>query len=238
MIRINIISICTFALFGCSSYAAAVFAGSPNNLSSNDIVSWSQLGSDNATVPMNFTAISDGGTPVQGSLAGGSGYVSVVCPSAPSCSWTPATPPAFNAGDSLVYTNANGPLTLNFGGVYGAGLYIQPNLGVQFSAEIIAFAGASPVLAQTVASDPAGDPVFLGASDMSPEITAETFSIVSCTGCSASNVADFAVDTLFFNDETPVPEPTDLSLWSVGVCLVALLFHGSRKRRRISGPLT
>lgn len=194
----------------------------------NDSTVWSGLGPDGTVLSSPFLAISTGGNPVSGSFAGSSGLVAVQCPAAPSCSWTGG----FTAGNSLVWAfdGANGvgsgPLTLGLGtAVLAGGLDLQADAPGAFTAQVEAFdASGASLGGGGVASDAAGDPVFIGVQDSVAEITSLVFSLTGCTGTCDLN--DFAVGTLLLKELTtpppPIPEPG--SLFLLGSALLAVGF--------------
>jgi hypothetical protein len=178
----------------------------------NDSTSWSGLGADSATISKSFTATSTDGVAISGSFAGNSGLVAVQCAAAPSCSWTGG----FTAGNSLVWTfdpsvnTGSGPLTLGFGkAVLAGGAAIQADFLGVFTAKVEAFSGTSLLGTETLTSDPAGDPVFIGIQDNTgPNITSLVFdlTLTGCTSLACGN-SDFAVDTLMSLNTMAVPGP-------------------------------
>jgi hypothetical protein len=199
----------------------------------NDSTSWSGLGPDATVLGATFSATSTGGVSVSGSFAGGSGLVAIECPASPSCSWTGSSP--FTAGEALVWSfnsTANvgsGPLTLGLGkAVLAAGLDIQADAPGAFTAQVEAFDGAMPLGTESLASDAAGDPIFIGAQDTTADITSVVFDLTACTG--ACELNDFAVGTLSSINRslTPTPEPGTLAL--LGTSLLG--FAALRRRRR------
>ena len=241
----NIISLAFF--LGVSTLCASTsYVGDPSGLYANDSVNWSQLGPDGTVVIMPFSAISSNNMAV-----GVSGpfvsyaSVSVVCAGSspsPGCSWTPPYPGKFNAGDSLLQTNAgfagpgSGPLTFCFDpsagiactgathGIFGAGAYIQPYAFGPFTAQIQAYDGSTLLLTEDVNSDSNGSPVFLGAFDPNGDITSEVFSLTAITPDPyGDDVNNFAVDSVSFSTATPEPATLFPVLLSMG-----LLVLGSR----------
>lgn len=173
-----------------------------DDLGANDSVDWAQLGPDGTVLGSTFTATSVGGTTITGSLTGSNSLVAVVCTADPSCSWSPESPPNFNAGDSLVWTSdagngGNGPLALSFSAtVAAAGAAIQADAPGIFTVRIDVYNGETLLGSVTEASDASVDALFIGVIDLDgPNITNLVFSLPSCT----ANCTDFAVDTLYFN---------------------------------------
>jgi hypothetical protein len=201
---------------------------------SNDTTSWAGLGGDGTVIPSPFSATSAAGNPVTGSFAGGTGLVAVQCPASPSCSWTGGFP----AGDTLVWAfdaaNAvgTGPVTLALGNpVLAGGVELQSDSVVQFTAQVEAFAGATPLGSASITSDPAGDPVFIGIQDTVAEITSLVFSMTSCGG---DDCADFAMDSLITKNAVtpPPPTPEPASLFLLGSALAAMGLRNSRRSRK------
>jgi len=95
-----------------------------------DSVGWSQLGSCATVVPSGFTATSVDGVGVTGTFSGGgSGQVRTQT----SCGWAGN----FASGDVVLWTTANGPLTLTFNqGTAGGGAQIESNFIGGFTAQI------------------------------------------------------------------------------------------------------
>ncbi len=221
-------------LGGIRVYGSISLVTLPSALGSNDSVTWSQLGSDQATIPTNFSATSVHSQAITGSFATDTGQVAVVCPASPSCSWT-TSGVGMSGGDSLIWTidpNANpgndGPLTLRFPSAFGAGAWIQADetdvIG-SFTAQIQAFNGATSLGNFTEASDSNGDPIFIGVlSNTTAQISSVVFSLTVVPADASVN--DFGLDTLFLKSTAfSVPEPG--SVFLVGACLAGLV----RKRR-------
>ena len=208
-----------------TTQADALLIWNGTSPAANDSTSWAGLGPDGTTIPSPFHATSTDGVAITGTFAGGSGLTAVQ-----GVSWTGGFP----AGDHLVWTFNNAtntgtaPLTLAFGtAVFAGGLEIQADLPGAFTAQVQAFDGATSLGIENLASDAAGDPIFIGAQDTTADITSLVF---SCTGACANN--DFAVDTLLsINPQAPpppTPEPGTLAL--LGSSLLG--FAALRRRRR------
>jgi hypothetical protein len=201
-----------------------------NGSGSNDSTSWAGLGSDGTSIASPFTATSTGGVAITGSFAGGTGLTSVSCPASPSCSWTGG----FAAGDHLVWAFNNatgtgtGALTLSFGAaVLAGGLELQADAPGAFTAQVQAFDGGSLLGTESLTSDTAGDPIFIGALDTVAEITSLSFDLTSCAaGCDPH---DFAVDTLLSENPSttpPVPEPASVLLFGGALTALGLIRLG------------
>ncbi len=221
-----------------ASAASAAFINNLSLLNANGTVSWDQLGSPGSSISQNFTASSSNGISIQGIfLNGDGGTVAKVCPSA-DCNWAGA--PAFNPGDSLVWTeDANGkpggPLAITFAApVRGVGLYLQLTAPGTFIVSFVNIAGLNPT-GETVTSDSAGDPLFVGALDPTADISAIYVGPVSCAPASPGGCSpmDFAIDTLFV--ATAVPEPATFVIMCGGVALLVAFRWLSLRPRRI-GP--
>jgi hypothetical protein len=220
--------------------ASLSFCSTPGCVSANDSIVWSQLGGDSTAVANNTSVISGGGD--NGLIAFGTspndGEVVDV-----GTSWTPVPPTGFSSGDALLWAFDNGtgagtgPITLTLtSAVNGAGLWIQGDLPIPvgggscanctFTAQIAFYNGASLLGTYSVTSDPAGDPVFVGAinSPLTPIINELVISLTSCGQCNGStgDVNDFAVDALLLNANTAgTPEPSALLLTAGGLAACA-----------------
>lgn len=225
-----------FCLLCTRAYGSISLITVPSLLGANDTAVWSQLGADQATIPHSFAATSAGGLAITGTFATSTGQVAVTCPATPTCSWT-TSGTGIAAGDSLIWTidpNANpgndGPLTLAFPSVFGAGAWIQADeaspVGA-FTAQIQAFKGATSLGTVSETSNTNGDPIFIGVKDSLAEISSLTFSLTAVPANSSNN--DFALDTLLL--ETTAPEPDSLVLLALGLMVIAgaRLTSGRRK---------
>jgi hypothetical protein len=244
MYRIGFIFALVAACFSCiPTLHAAPVAVSLAELSQNDSVNWSQLGSDGTTLSNIFNATSAGGIGINAStFYFGYNSVQAVCGNPPdyaTCSFYPPGP-GFNTGDSLIVTSdynangkGNGPLTVAFGkGVDGAGAYIASEASGVFTAQLQVYSGSTLLLTTSAVSDLNSDPVFLGALDTTNDITSEVFSLLSVDPNGGADVNNFAINTLSLNTAavTATPEPASLSLLLLaGTGLVFLLVSSNRR---------
>ena len=193
---------------------------SASSQGSNDSLSWTQKGADGTVQAATFTVTTVMANSVTAGLGAANSVVSVVCAATP-CSWTGT---GFTAGHGLLWTSdagngGSGPVTLVFSkSVSGAGALIQADLPGAFTGEIQLFNGSTLLGTYTVASDAAGDPVYLGALDASgPNINKVVFSLTAC----ASLCTDFGLDTVNVNAATAAPAvtltPTSLTFASTPV---------------------
>ncbi len=231
MITVPFSAVVCASLLVAPALVTASFVSDPTILNANDSILWSQLGSSESPIPGSFHAASTQGMGVLGSFGQNSGgTVAVVCPAA-NCNF--ASAPGFAAGVSLLWTedaagNGTGPLTLSFASpVRGFGFDFQLTAPATFSAFLLKMAGANSAF-ETVTSDNAADPVFLGALDEQADITGLEVFGLTCTplspgGCSTS---DFAIDTV---SVTTVPEPR--TVLCIVVAAILLIFPRARLGR-------
>jgi hypothetical protein len=187
---------------------------------STDSVVWSQKGADGTVLAASFTATTAMANSVTVGMGAANSIISVVCTANP-CSWTGTR---FTAGHSLLWSSdagngGSGPVTLTFSkSVSGAGALVQADLPGAFTGEIQVYNGTTLLATYTVASDTAGDPVYLGALDESgPNINKVVFSLTTC----ASLCTDFGLDTVNVNAATAAPAvtltPTSLTFAATAV---------------------
>jgi hypothetical protein len=115
--------------------------------------------------------------------------------------------------------------------VLAGGVEIQADAPGAFTAQVEAFDGATLLGTKSLASDAAGDPIFIGAQDTTADITSVVFDLTACTG--TCNLNNFAVDTLRSINPSvipPIPEPASLLL--LASALTGMGFSFSRSRRR------
>ena len=186
----------------------------------NDSLAWSQKGADGTVLAASFTATTAMANSVTVVMGAANSVISVACSANP-CSWAGT---GFTAGHSLLWSSdagngGSGPVTLTFShSVSGAGALVQADLPGAFTGEIQVYNGTTLLATYTVASDTAGDPVYLGAIDQSgPNINKVVFSLTTC----ASLCTDFGVDTVNVNAATAAPAvtltPTSLAFASTVV---------------------
>src|SRR5215472_7567533 len=131
----------------------------------DDSIAWSQKGADGTVLAASFTATTAKANSVTVGMGTANSIVSVVCSATP-CSWTGT---GFTAGHSLLWSSdagngGSGPVTLTFAhSVAGAGALVQADLPGAFTGEIQVYNGSTLLATYAVASDAAGDPVYLGA---------------------------------------------------------------------------
>ena len=169
----------------------------------NDSLAWSQKGADGTVLTASFTATTAMANSVTAGMGAANSVISVVCSATP-CSWTGI---GFTAGHSLLWSSdagngGSGPVTLAFSkSISGVGASVQADLPGAFTGEIQVYNGATLLATYTVASDTAGNPVYLGAIDQSgPNINKVVFSLTTC----ASLCTDFGLDTVNINAATAV----------------------------------
>src|SRR5229473_5871355 len=188
-----------------------VLVTSQDALGANDSAGWMQLGPDGTVLADTFTAASVGGATVTGGLVGRDSLVSAVCPADPSCSWSGASAPNFNPGDSLIWTSdsgngGNGPLTLTFSPSAAVGTAIQTDTPGAFTVQIDVYNGETLLGSLSEDSDASGNALFIGVIDQDgPNISKLVVSVPSCVG----DCTDFAVGTLYLNTSVqPTAKPS------------------------------
>lgn len=199
-----------FVLGSCLLAGGLVHADTLNGVSSasaqgwNDTLVWSQKGGDGTVLPASFTATTSSSNAVTVGLAAPNSIISVVCSANP-CSWITS---GLTAGHSLLWTSdagngGSGPVSLSYAhSIYGGGAYVQADAPGAYTVEIQAFNGSTQLAAYTLASDSAGDPIYLGVNDQTgPNITKLVFSLNACSG----TCTDFAVETVLTKNAASGP---------------------------------
>jgi len=233
---------------GTPLYGAVVSVSDPTALNTTDVVNWSQLGT---SAGRSFSVFSSNFDYVTGQL--GSGPGTVVKAGASTTGWQ--ADGGIDANDALLLTGTSGSssdsVTLSTSPVYGLGAYLDAGglggaAGTQFSASLQVFAGTTSVLDTTITSDATGDPVFLGVTDPTQEITRVIFSLTNASGTPIAGT--FILDSLYLQTtyqaqvvapldgtpiqtDQPVPEPGMASLFSSGI--LALVFAVRKRYTRI-----
>ncbi len=194
---------------------------SSSSQAANDSLSWSQKGADGTVLPISFSATTATSNAVTVGLGAANSVTSVVCTASP-CSWTGT---GFTAGHTLLWTSdaangGSGPVTLTFATqVSGAGALIQSDLPGAFTGQVQVYNGSTLLATYSVASDTAGDPVYLGARDLTgPNISKAVFSLTACP----SICSDFGLDAVNVNAaaaSTVTLTPTSLTFASTPVGL-------------------
>jgi hypothetical protein len=217
-----------FFLANTLAYGSVILVTSPSQLSTSDVVLWSQLGSDQTYVSQKFLVRSTLNEGIGGYLETGPGAVMSA-----GTDWK--TGAGIAANDALLSAadlsgNGGAPLDLSFmAPLYGGGAYIQAAGSGPFTARIQAFVGMNSVLDMTVKSDAAGDAIFLGLLDNVSEITKVTYSLMSAP--IGYSPGDFVLDKFFLQNQpfsgvpiVPVsaPEPGTASI--LALSLLALGF--------------
>jgi len=188
-----------------SVYGAAVVVTDPSLIKTTDVVNWStQIGGDQTPVGQTFFVDSTNYESIAGHLDNGAGSIVVAGKDGPSGN-------GISAGDDLLATNGNAPLTFYLQSpVYGLDAYIDTLGGSQFTARIQAFSGLNSVFDMSVKSDGSGDPLFLGVSDTISEITKVVYSLTAAPA--GFTTGNFVLDTLmiqnqFLSMQAPAPPP-------------------------------
>jgi len=194
----------------CSSfplYAAGILVTDPTKLNVTDTLDWSQFGSDQTSVWQNFFGMTStlvSGSTFSDSLSGRIQYGGGTILKAGVDYQTKPGKGIVN-DDALMSTDGNGSVTINLGGTYGLGAYIDsPGIG-GFTARIQAFAGMNSVLDTTVKSNLDGDPLFIGVLDAKSDITRVVFSLMSAPpGFTTGN---FVLDRILFQNTSVAAVP-------------------------------
>lgn len=209
------------SLIATSAWADTVVqAGSAGALGANDSVNFAQFGGDGTAIsPGTAWTSAHGHTGFVDFFSGGgsfsgNGTVADQCPASPSCSWTGG----FTPGESLVWSfdgttsGGSAPVGFRVGAMNGVGALVQSDAPGAFTASLDWFT-TSLILGGsfTAASDAAGDPIFIGALDLSGAgIGAVKFNLTD-----GSN--DLAVGTLELNGPAVTPEPASIILFTNGL---------------------
>jgi len=238
-----------FGLFWASTslYGSAVLVTDPTSVSTSEFVNWMQLGAD--VSPTFFAYSTDYQYSLTGHLSSGTGQVVTAASAKGADGAVAATDDLLVTGSTTSTTPASVTLTL-LSPVYGAGAYLEgingtgADAGATFTIRIQAFDGVSSVLSSTalVTSDGSGDPIFVGVTDLTQEVTKVIYTLTDASGNAIAG--NFALDQLYVQnslkavvpppnpkiltgDPPGVPEPAVTIL--VGSGLLALIF-GLRKR--------
>ena len=195
------------------------------NLNPTDSVEWGQLGASYTSIPSTFSATSGNGMAITGTLAGGSGERRDEANG-----WAGN----FTHGDHLLWTNANGPLTLSFANpVAGAGANVQSDYYGPFTLELSAYDGSTLLGSFTEIGDSSanddGKAIFLGVLGSTADITKIVFTNVTWDG----NPQDFAINTLSLSTSggvTGAPEPGTCAL--AGSALLGLLAIARNRKKQ------
>lgn len=188
-------------------------------LSSNDSIDWGQLGPTGTVLTSPQLVTSTGGLGATVTSLGdlerrdeGSGWAG-----------------NFTIGDHLLWDQgiANpDSITITFDqAVRGFGAQIQADFFGPFTARITLSNGDVFTELGDSSNLADGSAIFIGALDPTADITSVTFDLTSA----AFSPNDFAIDTLFLNTVTTVPEPLTLSLFGAGLAGTIAL----RRRRKV-----
>lgn len=223
-------------LYGVIAHADTIVQQSTSAFA-NDFVTWAQLGSDGATIPHAFSAVSNHGDLVTGDFSTTTGLVAVV-----GGSWGPPSGP-FVLNDTVIWAydnspsvnNGTGPVTFVFPSGYGAGAAVQADSPGAFTAKLELFNGTTSLGFVTQQSDAAGDAVYIAALDSTgPSVTSATFSLLSGTNTNKESnyLGDFAIDTLALRNQGQAVAPEPGTVLLLGSALLGLGLKGLSRRRK------
>lgn len=199
-------------------------AGCLNGSTSFD---WSEAGSPFEIIPTGTIVSSNNGLLATVNLPGGA--------------WVPVAEGSefygnFTAGDQLLWTAGNGPLTLSFNNVVsGVGTNIQADSYGNFTALVQGFNSAGQLLdSQSITGNSNGQndgsAVFLGLAN-DPGLSTVTFSLTSSTG----DDQDFAIDDLDVSlasvSAAVAPEPESYFLLEAMFLIIFAVILVRRKAR-------
>ena len=192
--------------------AGEMLVTSATALAPNDSIDWGQLGPDSTSLPSSIKVASAGGLAARVSTTDPTGLVRVD----EGGSWTGN----FTAGEHLINNNqfSFSPLKIAFASpVTGAGAQIQLDDSGPFTATVEAFSGTKSLGMFTEdgisTSLEDASAIFIGVLDSSAEITSIIFGIDN----PPSFGGDFAVNSLWINASSTVPEPSSLLLAAIAV---------------------
>lgn len=217
-----------------ASQAGVIQVFSRSELSANDQIDWGTLGSNGDLLSNPFDALSAGGLGAVVSKASVSGDFQLLVQGA---GWGGN----FSPGDTVLWTN-NYPepspraITLSFDGlIAGIGMNIQQaNALGSFTAQMEAYDAADTFLGLVSVtgasnSNNDGSAVFLGLKSTTADIQKAVFYLTAAPFNYVGSYGINQVDLVVPEDvppPSPVPEPSSLVAWSIGM----LLLGGRRLR--------